>query len=57
MLFGGGRGIRTLGTRKGTTIFETVGLSHSPIPPFEQAKVGKKNDYFRIEFQIVFMKK
>ena len=30
---GGERGIRTLGTREGTTIFETVAFDHSAISP------------------------
>lgn len=30
---GGGRGIRTPGTRKGTTVFKTAGFNRSPIPP------------------------
>ena len=34
-LGGGGKtGIRTLGTRKGTTVFETVPIDHSGIFPF-----------------------
>ena len=31
--FCGKRGIRTLGTRKGTTVFETVPIDHSGIFP------------------------
>src|SRR5262249_45966570 len=31
---GGGRGIRTPGTRKGSTVFKTAALNHSAIPPF-----------------------
>ena len=31
---GGKTGIRTLGTRKGTTVFETVPIDHSGIFPF-----------------------
>ncbi len=42
----GKRGIRTLGTRKGTTVFETVPIDHSGIFPmvfsFRGAKVGKR---------------
>ena len=35
LLGGGGKtGIRTLGTRKGTTVFETVPIDHSGIFPF-----------------------
>ena len=30
---GGGRGIRTPGTLSGTTVFKTVGINRSPIPP------------------------
>ena len=30
----GKRGIRTLGTRKGTTVFETVPIDHSGIFPW-----------------------
>ena len=30
----GKRGIRTLGTRKGTTVFETVPIGHSGIFPY-----------------------
>ena len=33
LLLGGKRGIRTLGTRKGTTVFETVPIDHSGIFP------------------------
>ena len=40
----GKRGIRTLGTRKGTTVFETVPIDHSGIFPmvyyFRGAKVA-----------------
>ncbi len=36
---GGGRGIRTLGTRKGTTVFETAPFNHSGIPPRHEAPV------------------
>ena len=32
-LGGGGRGIRTPGTRKGTAVFKTARLNHSRIPP------------------------
>ena len=32
--FGGKTGIRTLGTRKGTTVFETVPIDHSGIFPW-----------------------
>ena len=32
-LFSGKTGIRTLGTRKGTTVFETVPIDHSGIFP------------------------
>ena len=32
-LFGGERGIRTLDTREGITIFETVAFDHSAISP------------------------
>ena len=42
----GKRGIRTLGTRKGTTVFETVPIDHSGIFPmayyFRGAKVEKR---------------
>ena len=31
---GGGGGIRTHGTRKGTTVFETVPIDHSGTPPY-----------------------
>ncbi len=44
----GKRGIRTLGTRKGTTVFETVPIDHSGIFPmvyyFRGAKVEKRID-------------
>ena len=44
--FGGKTGIRTLGTRKGTTVFETVPIDHSGIFPmvyyFRGAKVEKR---------------
>ncbi len=33
--FGGGTGIRTLGGRKPTTVFETVPFSRSGIPPYD----------------------
>ena len=32
-LNGGGIGIRTLGTREGTTVFKTAPINHSGIPP------------------------
>ena len=42
----GKRGIRPLGTRKGTTVFETVPIDHSGIFPmvyyFRGAKVEKR---------------
>ena len=42
----GKRGIRTLGTSKGTTVFETVPIDHSGIIPkayyFRGAKVEKR---------------
>ena len=42
----GKRGIRTLDTRKGTTVFETVPIDHSGIFPmayyFRGAKVEKR---------------
>lgn len=45
----GKRGIRTLGTRKGTTVFETVPIDHSGIFPmvyyFRGAKVEKRIEY------------
>jgi hypothetical protein len=34
----GERGIRTPGTRKGTTVFETVPIDHSGISPIEWQK-------------------
>lgn len=34
----GKRGIRTLGTRKGTTVFETVPIDHSGIFPWGSVK-------------------
>ena len=33
LTLGGKTGIRTLGTRKGTTVFETVPIDHSGIFP------------------------
>src|SRR6185369_6350163 len=33
LIYGGGGGIRTHGTRKGTTVFETVPIDHSGTPP------------------------
>ena len=33
LIFSGKTGIRTLGTRKGTTVFETVPIDHSGIFP------------------------
>lgn len=33
--FGGETGIRTLGARKGTTVFETAPIDHSGISPVE----------------------
>ena len=38
-LTGGERGIRTLGTRKGTTVFETVPIDHSGTSPW-RALIG-----------------
>ena len=39
--FGGKTGIRTLGARKGTTVFETAPIDHSGIfPRVSGAKVG-----------------
>ena len=35
LVYGGGRGIRTPGTLSGTTVFKTVGINRSPIPPLE----------------------
>ena len=35
--YGGGRGIRTPDTFSGTTVFKTVGINHSPIPPLGMA--------------------
>ena len=32
---GGERGIRTLGTSKGTTVFETAPFDHSGISPYD----------------------
>ena len=40
LLICGKTGIRTLGTRKGTTVFETVPIDHSGIFPFGGAKVA-----------------
>ncbi len=36
--FSGKTGIRTLGTRKGTTVFETVPIDHSGIFPLRFAR-------------------
>ena len=41
----GERGIRTLGTREGTAVFETVAFDHSAISPFNRAA--------KVEFQTV----
>ena len=38
----GKRGIRTLGTRKGTKVFETVPIEHSGIFPINKKKRGAK---------------
>ena len=38
----GKRGIRTLGTRKGTTVFETVPIDHSGIFPRVLHRKGTK---------------
>ncbi len=37
LLFCGETGIRTLGTRKGTTVFETAPIDHSGISPWSFA--------------------
>ncbi len=36
--YGGGRGIRTLGTLTRTTVFETAPFDHSGIPPVTRAR-------------------
>ncbi len=44
---GGGGGIRTHGTRKGTTVFETAPIDHSGTPPllklqdFSDCQIGE----------------
>lgn len=32
----GGRGIRTPGSREGTTVFKTAAIDHSAIPPLQK---------------------
>ena len=48
----GKRGIRTLGTRKGTTVFETVPIDHSGIFPlifgFSMCKSTQKNRIYTV---------
>ena len=48
--FGGETGIRTLGTRKGTTVFETAPIDHSGISPVVEN--GNKGIYLRLNYQI-----
>ena len=47
---GGKTGIRTLGTRKGTTVFETVPIDHSGIFPFQLAKLVSFFDLCKSQF-------
>lgn len=54
---GGKTGIRTLGTRKGTTVFETVPIDHSGIFPFSGcAKLrsfGEGDKFFDLFFSVL----
>ena len=54
---GGKTGIRTLGTRKGTTVFETVPIDHSGIFPFSGcAKLrsfGEGDKFFDLFFRVL----
>jgi hypothetical protein len=48
-LIGGGKGIRTPGTREGTTVFKTAAFDRSAIPPLStvaSAKVGLDHPNF-----------
>lgn len=42
-LLGGETGIRTLGTRKGTTVFETAPIDHSGISPLVEKGCKGRN--------------
>ena len=48
---GGKTGIRTLGTRKGTTVFETVPIDHSGIFPEEFLIATAKLQSFSIFYK------
>jgi hypothetical protein len=57
-LFGGERGIRTLGTPKGSTVFETAPIDHSGISPEYNSFTNQSGHYFlnqsaNIQFQII----
>ncbi len=43
---GGERGIRTPGTHKGSTVFETAPFNHSGISPFKMPGKGTDSFYF-----------
>ena len=52
----GKRGIRTLGTRKGTTVFETVPIDHSGIFPMVYYFRGAKVEKNRVEIILIVKK-
>ena len=54
----GKKGIRTLGTRKSTTVFETAPIDHSGIFPVQATKLHYFSKYeaiYRLKFTIVLL--